>query len=276
MHESILQDLQYALRTARKSPGFVAAAAGILALGIGANTAMFSIVSGVLLRPLPYADPDRLVQLNETDARFSLRPGAVAMMDLDDWRTNSRTIESATSYSVVARSLYDFGEPERLQTVRADRNLFQMLGVRATIGRTFRNDDPPNVAVLSAGLWRRHFGGEASCIGRKITLDHQPYTVIGVMPESFQFPYRASLSELWTPWDISLSWTQRTDGAAGRLRAGAGIDAARVELVEMVRRMQERNPAGIKGRGVVVTPLAEVVSGRMRMPLFTLLGAVGL
>src|SRR5690349_1457320 len=139
MRESILQDLQYALRTARKSPGFVIAATGILALGIGANTAMFSIVSGVVWRPLPYANPERLVQLNETDARFGGGPGPVAMMDVQDWRANSRTLEEAVTYGTISKSLYDFGEPERLQAVRSDRNLFHMLGVRAIAGRTFRD-----------------------------------------------------------------------------------------------------------------------------------------
>jgi putative ABC transport system permease protein len=276
MRDSILQDLQYALRTARRAPGFVAAAAGILALGIGANTAMFSIVSGVLLRPLPYSDPDRLVQLNEFDPRFGTKPSAVAMVDLDDWRANSRTIESASSYNVVAKSLYDFGEPERIQAVRSERNLLRMLGVGTAIGRTFRDDDPPNVAVISAALWQRHFGADPSCLGRKISLDRQPYTVIGVMPESFQFPYQVALIEAWIPWDTALTPGSRTDGV-GRLRAGAGIGAARAELASMVRRVQERSPAaGIKGRGVLLTPLAEVVSGSMRTPLFTLLGAVGL
>src|SRR5262249_9130698 len=154
--------------------------------------------------------------------------------DLEDWRANSRTIESASSYNVVAKSLYDLGEPERVQAVRSERNLFRMLGVGAAIGRTFRDDDPNNVAVISAALWQRHYGGDPSCLGRKISLDRQPYTIIGVMPENFQFPYHVALIDAWIPWDMALTPNSRTDGV-GRLSAGAGIEAARAELASMVR-----------------------------------------
>src|SRR4051812_42607950 len=114
MRDSIVQDLQFALRSARKTPAFVLAAAGILALGIGANTAMFSIVSGVLLRPLPYAEPARLVQLNETDTRFNAAPGAVFHFDLQEWRAHSRTVGELAIFGNIAKSLYDFAEPERI------------------------------------------------------------------------------------------------------------------------------------------------------------------
>src|SRR5689334_73660 len=117
MLETLRQDLRYALRTARKAPGFVVAAAGILALGIGANTAMFSIVSGVLLRPLPYLDPGRLVEIKETDARFGGIPGPVFLGEIADWRANSKTIEAIASYTNTSKSLYDAAEPERIQTV---------------------------------------------------------------------------------------------------------------------------------------------------------------
>jgi len=261
---TILLDIRFALRTARKSPGVLLAAAGTLALAIGANTAIFSIVSGVLFRPLPFTDPGRLVLLNETNSRFGA--GAVIYTDLEEWRKQSTAIEEIAAYGNTSRRLLDVAYPERIQAVWAERGLFHMLGATPMIGRAFRADDPPDVVVLSAALWRRRCGGEASCIGGKIAFDGQPLTVIGVMPEAFQFPYRASLTEAWIPWTMPPGGNPRVrvDFTLARLKRGATIDAARREL------------AVIAGRGVMVTPLAEVVEGRARAPLLTLLGAVGL
>jgi predicted permease len=264
MRESILQDIQFAWRTARKSPGFVLAAAGILALGIGANTAMFSIVSGVLLRPLPYAHPDRLVQLNETDPRFGSVPGAIFRADLDQWRARSTTLLEIATFGNTSRSLLDLGDPERIQAVWCERNLFHMLGAEPLAGRTFRGDDPPDVAVIGESLWRR-LGGDPATIGRKIMLDRDPYTVIGVMPASFQFPYRAALTELWIPWPAATAGA-RFDNAAARLKPDARAQAARAELSAMTSGR----------RGVLVTPFSEAITGKVSGALVTLLGAVAL
>jgi predicted permease len=272
MRDTILQDIRFAVRGVYKNPGFLIGATCILALGIGANTAMFSIVSGILLRPLPYTDPGRLVELRETDSRFGSVPGAIFMMDLQDWRAHSTTIAEAASYGNIGKNLYDFAEPERIQTIRSEHSLFHVLGVRALVGRTFREDDPQNVAILSAALWKRRFASDPSCIGRKITLDHAPYTIIGVMAEDFQFPYRASLTDLWIPWDVPMTGRNpRVDFAVARLKPGAGAAATRVELTAMTQRRQQQTRWG-----AAVTPLDQVVSGNMRKPLLTLLGAVGL
>jgi len=262
--DTVRFDVRFALRTACKSPGVLLAAAGTLAVAMGANTAIFSIVSGVLFRPLPFADPDRLVLLNETDSRFGA--GAVVYRDLLEWRKQSRAIEEIAAYGNTSRQLLDVADPERIQAVWAERGLFHLLGAAPLIGRTFRADDPPEVVVLSAALWRGRCGGEARCIGSKIALDGQPFTVIGVMPEAFQFPYRASLTEAWIPWTAPLAAFPRlrVDFTLARLKRGVTIDAARREL------------AVIAGRGAMVTPLAEVVEGRTRAPLIALLGAVGL
>jgi putative ABC transport system permease protein len=278
MRESIRQDLQYAVRAAGKSPGFFAAATAILALGIGANTAMFSIVSGVLLRPLPYAEPDRLVQIYQTDARFGSVPGAVFTRDLQDWRDHGSSLLETSTYGYIGKNLLDASEPERLQTVRSDRRLFHMLGAEPLIGRTYRDDDPDTVVVLSAGLWKRRFGGDPACVGRKILLDQQPYTIIGVMPESFQFPYRASLTELWIPWDVPLGGRRnaRVDFVAARLRPGVTLEAARAELTAMAKRAELQFPDTNRGRGVVVQSMTDVVTGGVRSALLTLFGAVGL
>jgi len=276
--EAIRQDIQFALRTARKNPGFVMVAIGTLALGIGANTAMFSIVSGVLVRPLPFAHPDGLVQLDQFDARNGT--GAVFYGDLEEWRKQSAAFETMIAYGNTSKNLLDVPDPERIQTVWAERGLFHMLGVAPMIGRTFQEDDPLDVVVLGAGLWRRRFGGDRSCIGRKITLDREPYTVIGVMPESFQFPYRASLTELWIPWQVppqfAANRSYRVNTVAARLKPGVTIDAARRQLSVISRRLEMQYPATNRGRGALITPLSEIVVGRMRTALLTLLGAVGL
>src|SRR6266545_1870689 len=152
---AIASDIQFALRTARKSPGFVLVAACTLALGIGANTAIFSIVSGVLLRPLPFSHPDRLAQLQQVDARNGIGP--VGYGDLAAWRRESAAFEDLVAYGNTSKNLLDVADPERIATVWAERAFFRMLGVAPIIGRTFRDDDPPDVVVLSARLWKRRF-----------------------------------------------------------------------------------------------------------------------
>jgi putative ABC transport system permease protein len=207
------------------------------------------------------------VQLNQPDPRFAAGPGPVYTADVQDWRSQSKTVLEISMYGNTSMSLLDVADPERIQTVRSDRGLFHMLGAAPMIGRTFHDDDPANVAVLGAGLWKRRFASDPSCIGRKIVLDREPYTIIGVMPESFQFPYRASLTELWIPWNVSIGAgrNSRADAAAARLKTGVSPQAASSELTAIAQ-----------GRGVRITPLSEVVTGSVRAALLTLLGAVGL
>jgi len=274
----VMRDVRYAVRTLFKSPGFTVVALVALVLGIGANTAIFSVVSGVLLRPLPFAHPDRLVQLNEADPRNGVT--VVSYGDLEDWRKQSASFEASIAYGNTSKSLQDVADPERIATTWAERGFFRMLGVEPVAGRTFREDDPLNVVVLSAGFWKRRFGGDASLIGKKITLDGEGFTVIGVMPDGFQFPYRASQTELWIPWVVPPRYehnrSYRVDFVAGRLKPGVSLDAARAELHVIAKRLEAQYPESNKGRDARVTPLSEIVAGKVRSPLLILLGAVGL
>ena len=149
----MLHDIRFALRRLVKSPGFALAAIGTAALGIGANTAIFSVVSGVLLRPLPFADPDRLVQLQATFPPSGI--GAVALPDVEEWNRQSSSFESFVAYNSFGKNLEGIAEPERIMTIRAERGLFRMLGVEARLGRTFRDDDPLQVAVIGARAHHR-------------------------------------------------------------------------------------------------------------------------
>ena len=274
----MLNDIRYAVRGLRKNPGFTAIAIVTLALGIGANTAIFSVVSGVLLRSLPFADASRLVQLNETVAPFGV--GVVAYPDLEDWRRQSASFEAMIAYVPETRNLEDIAEPERIATIAAERGLFRMLGVKPLAGRTFRDDDAPNVVVASEGFWKRHFAGDLSLNGATIKLENETFTVIGVMPDRFQFPYRAFRTELWVPWQAAPKWEHNrnyhADGVVARLKPGISIEAARHELAVIARRLEAQYPDTNRGRGVLITPLSEAVAGPARKSLLVLLGAVGL
>jgi putative ABC transport system permease protein len=171
-----------------RTPAVTLTALLIMALGIGATTAIFSVANNVLFRPLPFADPERLVEL-----------GTVSVLEFQAYREQSRSFESLVSWGTVNKNLDDADGPERISAVAAERGLFDLLGVRPLAGRTFTRDDPPNVAVVSERFWRRRFGGRPSLDDWKIVLDRQPYSVIGVMPDSFQFPYRATMTEVWIP-----------------------------------------------------------------------------
>jgi hypothetical protein len=189
------QDLRFALRGWAKTPGFAVAAVATLALGIGANTAVFSVISGVLLRPLPYPDPDRLVQVNEIQPRSRSNvetDGAPWQVDFQEFRSHSRLFAGFVTYQVSGGNLFGIDEPEQLSVVRAERGLFTLLGAAPLVGRTIAPNDPPNVAVASLAFSLAHFGAASAAVGRALNLDGQTLTVIGVMPAEFQFPYRGS------------------------------------------------------------------------------------
>ncbi|HEV3141509.1 MAG TPA: ABC transporter permease, partial [Vicinamibacterales bacterium] len=185
-------DVRYALRTFTRQKAFTAAVVATLALGIGATTAVFSVISGVVLRPLPLPEPERLIELYETSALSNGEPEAVAWKDVDDIRRQSASLASIAGYATTARFFRGIGEPERTLAVTSEHDFFTMLGVTPVIGRTFTSDDPNGVAVVSEAFWTSRLGGDRSILGKPISLDGEPYTVIGVMPESFQFPYGAA------------------------------------------------------------------------------------
>jgi predicted permease len=259
-----MRDIRYAIRALVRTPTVTLISLLIMALGIGATTAVFSVANAVLFRPLPYADPERLVQF-----------GTVGVLEFQAYREQSQSFESLISYSAVNKNLHDAAAPERIAVVAAERGLFDLLGVRPFVGRTFVPDDPSNVAVVSEGFWRRRYGGTPSVDDWKLVLDGQAHTVVGIMPDWFQFPYRTTMTELWIPTDIprTENWFQRIDVAVGRVRPGVTIDAAIAELRAIAERLEplaKSNPS----RTVAIMPLTEAVVGRSRTGVLTLLGAV--
>ena len=281
MMDTLLADLRYALRTLRRSPGFTAVAVLTLALGIGANTAIFSVVNAVLLRPLPFHDPDRLVLLWERSPQLEFM--TVAYPDFVDWREQSRAFEDIAVFNRYRTlNLTGVAEPERLATAVVTASLFPVLGAQAAVGRTFlpNEDHPgaPRTIVLSYGLWQRRFGSDPSLVGRALTLDGQSYTVVGVMPRGFQYPRGV---EVWAPLGLFLDAGMRNranhPGLVGlaRLKPGVSLDQARVELSGIARRLGQQYPTNA-AIGASMTPLVDVVvGGGVRRTLLVLLGAVG-
>ena len=216
-----MQDVRYAIRALLRTPAATGTALLMLTLGIGATTGIFSVASGVLLRPLPFADPERLVHV-----------GTMGLTDFQRARAQTRSFTSTAAYSSLNRNLQNALEPERVAVVSAERTFFQTLGVQAVSGRTFGPDDALNVAVVSAGFARRRFGGTPPQGEVSLTLDGQPFIVIGVMPEGFQFPYRATATDIWVPTDLPVTANrfQRIDAAVGRMASGVPFAAAEAEL----------------------------------------------
>src|SRR4029453_6363275 len=208
---AIMQEIRYATRALSRTPTLTLTALLIMALGIGATTAMFTVANSVLFRPLPFADPERLVQF-----------GTVGVCEFPAYREQSRSFEALVSYGAVNKTLHDVPEPERIAAVAAERGLFDLLGVRPLVGRTFNQNDPLNLVVVSEGFWRRRYGGRPSVDNWIIVLDGQSYAVVGVMPAGFQFPYRTTMTDVWIPTALprTENWFQRIDVAVGRVRPG--------------------------------------------------------
>ena len=205
-----MQDLRYTFRVLAKQPLFTAIVIVTFALGIGANTAVFSVLDAVLLRPLPFREPQNLVALGEYDVREKTDPGteidSISYLDYVDWRAQNHVFEGVAVYTNQSVStLTDGTEAAHVQGEAVSADLFALLGIQPVLGRTFlpNEDEPGNhVVILSDGLWQRRFGGDPNIIGRSVTLDGQPFQVIGVMPPRFTFPISSVPPELWTPMSI--------------------------------------------------------------------------
>ncbi|HKN68728.1 MAG TPA: ABC transporter permease, partial [Gemmatimonadaceae bacterium] len=274
--EQLRQDTRYALRVLGRGRGFVVVAVLTLALGVGANTAIFSVVRGVLLRALPYPDPERLVAVQSV---INGAPTAVSPPDFVDWRAQAKSFSGLAAYFLSTTNLTGAGEPERLTQARVSANFFDILGVRLARGRGFVEGEDakeaPRVAILSDGLWRRRFGADAAIVGRTIRLDDFPTTVVGIAPPEVKLPAGVDLW-LTTRFDAR-DVDPRARGArwievVGRLSSGATLASARAEMSAIAQRLalvDPRHDGGVTSR---VATLQEDLVGGVRAPLLILLG----
>lgn len=273
--ESFFQDLRYGARSMRRAPGFTAVAVVALALGIGANAAVFSVVNEVLLRPLAYKDADRLVTI------LHRVKNPVAVANYIDWRDQSRSFEVMAAAEYWSPNLTGTDPPEHLWGLQVTQNMLPMLGVDPLLGRWFAVGEDQKGAehevILSYRLWQRRFAADPNELGKSITLNGEAYTVVGVMPPDFKFaPFWATRAELWVP----LAFGDRTYARGGnslrifaRLAAGVSLAQARAEIATITALLEKKFPG--TNREVEVTPLREAVVGDIRTPLLVLLGAVG-
>jgi len=280
--ETLVQDLRYSARVLLKSPGFAAVAVIVLALGIGANTAIFSVVNAVLLRPLPYQDPGRLVQVWHVPPQKSF-PGitefSVSAANYLDWRDQNHVFDQLAIYSYADFNLSGKGQPESVQSGVVSPNFFTVLRVQPLFGRAIAPGEDQlghaNVVVLGHAFWREHFGSDPGIIGQTITLNRQSYTVVGVMPAKFQMPPSA---QIWTPMALTDKEKavrgEHHYGVIGRLKPGADLQQAQAEMNTISSRLEQEYPTDDKGWGAVVVPLREQLVGSVRPALLVLLGAV--
>jgi putative ABC transport system permease protein len=279
--DAFLRDLAQAVRILRRRPGFTALAVSVLALAIGANSAIFSVVEGVLLRAPAFEDPGRLVFVWEArPARNQLR-NVVASYNYARWRERTRSFDGMAAYTASGANLTGSGDPERLDAGRVTGNLFEVLGVRPFLGRALADADSrpqaPAVAVLSEGFWRRRFAADPGIVGRSLTLDGRPTTVVGVVPQSFQVPAE---SAVWLPitidQDLHDAWRGRSLTVIARLSPEATLAQAREEMARLAADLGRELPAYNTGWTVNVFPLHADLVRDVRPALTVLMGAVGL
>lgn len=278
--DTIVHEIRYALRTLRKAPGITMVAVLTLAFGIGANTAIFSVVNGVLLRPLPYHDASRIVLLSEKTPNFPIL--SVSYQNYIDWRDQSRSFEQFGAIRNTAMTLSGTGDPERLQGQMTTANIFPMLGVSAAMGRTFSaQEDSPSgggVVVISRGLWERRFGSSPGIVGQSVTLDNKPYTIIGVLPAGFAIMDQPT--DVWvpmTPWAKTLpddrSWHPGILPMA-KLKPDVSVEQARSEMTLIAKRLEQQYPDFDTGTSAIVNRMQDQLVQNVRPALLMLLGAV--
>jgi putative ABC transport system permease protein len=289
--EALWQDLRYGIRMLGKNGGLTAIAVLTLALGIGANSAIFSVVNAVLLRPLPYKDPDRIVQFWETNPLKNWTQATVAPANFSDWEKQSTVFESMSAYlgsdkkeaGLTGLHLTGGDEPERLQGLAVNANIFSVLGVDPALGRTFRDEEnwegKHRVAILSHGLWRRRFSANPDIIGQKITLNGRDLEIVGVMPADFYFPSKEV--EMWFPfgWNQNQMTEIRRPHflrAIARLKPGVTLEQAEAEMNTIASRLEEQYPDTNTQMGVGLGPLKQWIVEDTQLALILFLVTVGL
>jgi predicted permease len=281
---TIWQDIRYGFRMLARNPGFAAIAVLTLAIGIGANIAMFGFVNAYLLRPLSFDDAERLVDFTDTHATFGRM--SVSYANYLDWRKQNQTFEKMACYRNIRSTVPGTSAPERLRGMQVTANLLPMLGAKAMLGRLFNQTDDhagaERTVILSPGLWQRRFGGTPNVIGKTLVLDDDPYTIIGVLPPSFAFPpFRRNPVEFWTPiglldqydWFIRRSNHQGTAGI-GKLKEGVTLASARADLNHIAEQLEQAYPDSNGGCRVAVEPFHRWLMGDTRPALLVLMGSV--
>lgn len=275
----LIQDLRYGIRSYLKRPGFVVIAVATLALGIGASTVIFTVVDAALLRGLPYREPDRLYHLWEKTPKGEFSKREFSYPDYQDYQKNN-VFEGLAAYTGGGAILSGSGDPENIGAPRASANFFNVLGVEPLIGRGFQEGDDkpggPRVAVLSYGLWQRRFGGDSGILGKGITLNGQSYTIVGVLPSTFQFALRNA--DLWTPFQPTEAQLTRrflhSSNLIGRLLPGVSPEQAQSEINVIAGRIEQQFNDSHAGTTALIVPLQEEIVGTVRPILMVLLGAV--
>lgn len=283
--DEVRQDLRYAARTLRRNRAFAAAAAATLALAIGSNTAMFSVLNAVLLRPLPYRSPEQLAMLWIEDPTENIREGRAALWNVEQWRSQSQSFAEMAVFDAIGKTLTGADGAEQIGGVAVSPNVLPLLGVEPVLGRSFSSDEAEQqqrVVLISHRFWQTRFGGSTEAIGATIVLDGLPFHIIGVLPAGFRIGTFGALADVWEPQTLSEDWVTRHSvaGAAtwfviGRLRPAVTFDQAQAEMSAIARRINGQLPAAERNRGITVVPLSlQMVGPESRLALWMLGGAV--
>ena len=277
--DTLINDLKHTIRMLRRTPGFTVTAITALALGIGANTAIFSVVNAVLLKPLPYPDPDRIVQLMGVSPQGSFAAASVPLYNV--WRAQTQILQDVAAYDTGGPGINIVGgdRPEQVKGIHVSHEFFRLFGVPITLGRAFTPDEDrprgPNVVVISDGLWHRRFGADPDITGKPISLGREAYTVLGVMAPGFSFD---SSPDLLLPFQADPDSTQQVlyFSVAGRLKPGIGIATANAALGIAAEEFRRKFPNAIGPKTTFgVQPISETVVRDVKTALYILLGAVG-
>jgi putative ABC transport system permease protein len=286
--ETLWQDVRFALRMLRKSPGFTAVAGLTLAVGIGANTAIFSVVYAVLLRPLPYANPNQLVSVFEANPSKGVPVDALSYPNFLECSDHNGVFSQMAGYNAHDLALTGAGEPTTVHTIAVTPEMFSLLRARPLVGRIFRLEEGKRgaapVVIVSENLWRSRLGANPNIVGQAITLDKRSFTVVGIMPASFRFPLDAATGDVWIPvaqdplWSgfMSLPAGARWLITVGRLNPGISVKRAQANMDTMSARLAREFPAGNSGWTIRVQTLQEEIVGDLKSALLVLLGAVSL
>jgi predicted permease len=285
--EDFLMDIRFAMRMLRKNPGFTVVAVLTLALGIGANAALFSVIDAVLLRPLPFHDPERLVAVHSVDLKDANMGGESSYPAFLDWRSRTHSFEAMSVWSTMGFTYTGGDQPESVPGAMVSANLFSTLGVSPAIGRCFTQDEDNPASdqlpvILSYEFWQSHFGGDPDVLGRALTLDNQKFNVLGVMPPRFQFPVQRERVEMWITIARDLQGKSAMAGQRGvsylqviaRLKSGVDIAQAHSDVLLVQDQLNRQYPED-RPRGTTINSESDQISGAMRPVLLILLGAVG-